>query len=159
MRIQYIYYYISKIELYHVRFHELGYLGKFWKVFFFKEKYCFYFFTLFYPILIFDQNGKVLLTLDHWNLKLCTFYKQLKNITNEREKILFKNTYVHLIQFMNTIWFLYVQPFMHLLCLVMPHPSSFCWTMEHRLMLWIASNTRRCSEPVRWGTPAWCNHW
>lgn len=126
---------------------------------FFKEKYCFYFFTLFYPILIFDQSGKVLLTLDHWNLKLCTFYKQLKNITNEREKILFKNTYVHLIQFMNTIWFLYVQPFMHLLCLVMPHPSSYCWTMEHRLMLWIASNTRRCSEPVRWGTPAWCSHW
>lgn len=143
--------------MYHVRFHELGYLGKFWKVFFLKKNIHF---ILSY-IDIWSKWESVINSRwwDHWNLKLCTFYKQLKNITNEREKILFKNTYVHLIQFMNTIWFLYVQPFMHLLCLVMPHPSSYCWTMEHRLMLWIASNTRRCSEPVRWGTPAWCSHW
>lgn len=35
--------YISKIELYHVRFHELGYLGKFWKVFFLKKNIAFIF--------------------------------------------------------------------------------------------------------------------
>lgn len=98
---------------------------------FFKEKYCFYFFTLFYPILIFDQSGKVLLTLDHWNLKLCTFYKQLKNITNEREKILFKNTYR--VRTSNTVYEYYLLslcPALHASALS-GHASSVKLLLDH----------------------------
>lgn len=110
--------------MYHVRFHELGYHGKFFH------------FILSY-IHIWILSGKVLLTLDHWNLKLCTFYKQLKNITNEREKILFKNTYVHLIQFMNII------------CFFMTSPSCFCFVWSRLIGQATAGpwSTDRCRGP------------
>lgn len=93
---------------------------------FFKEKYYFHFFTLFYPIFIFDQSGKVLLTL-HWNLKLCTFYKQLKNITNERNEKFF----LKYIRTSNTVYYLVsLCPALHASALS-GHASSVKLLLDH----------------------------